>query len=66
MNGTYKNRKEYIDYIIQEATKAFPGTDWNKLRPRMISYSEDDIYRIANAIERFGIESVVEFVKNSI
>lgn len=66
MNGTYKNRKEYIDYIIQEATKAFPETDWNKLRPRMISYSEDDIYRIANAIERFGIESVVKFVKNSI
>lgn len=66
MSQTYKNRKEYIDYIIQEATKAFPATDWNKLRPRMISYSEDDIYRIANAIERFGIESVVEFVKNSI
>lgn len=64
--GSYKNKKEYIDYIIQEATKAFPATDWEKLRPRIISYSEDDIYRIANAIERFGIESLVEFVKNSI
>lgn len=64
--NAYKNRKEYIDYIIQEATKAFPANDWNKLRQRMISYSEDDIYRIANAIERFGVESLVELVKNSI
>ncbi len=63
---SYKNKKEYIDYIIQEATKVFPATDWEKLRPRMISYSEDDIYRIANAIERFGVENVVAFVKNSI
>lgn len=63
---TFKNKKEYIDYIIQEATKAFPATDWDKLKPRMISYSEDDIYRIANAIERFGIKNVIQFVKNSI
>lgn len=66
MSTTYKNRKEYIDYIIQEATKAFPATDWEKLKPRVISYSDDDIYRIANAIERFGIESMVELVKNNI
>lgn len=66
MSEAYKNKKEYIDYIIKEATQAFPETDWEKLRPRMISYSEDDIYRIANAIERFGVESLVEFVKNSI
>jgi hypothetical protein len=66
MSETYKNRKEYIDYIIAEATKAFPEADWNKLRPRMISFSEDDIYRLANAIERFGIEGIVELVKNSI
>lgn len=63
---SYKNRKKYIDYIIQEATKAFPETGWEKLRPRMISYSDDDVYRIANAIERFGIENVLELVKNSI
>lgn len=66
MSSTYKNRKEYIDYIIQETAKAFPETNWEKLRPMAHSYSDDDIYRIANAIERFGIESLVEFVKNSI
>lgn len=66
METTYKNRKEYIDYIIAEATKAYPETNWEKLRPRAVSYSDDDIYRIVNAIERFGIESVVESVKNSI
>ena len=66
MNSIYKNRKEYIDYIIAEATKAFPETDWERLRPRVVSYSDDDLYRIANAIERFGIDSMVELVKNSI
>lgn len=66
MKGVYKNRKEYIDYIIAEAIKAFPETDWEKLRPKAISYSDDDLYRIANAIERFGIENVIQFVKNSI
>ena len=66
MSDIYKNRKEYIDYIIAEATKAFPETDWEKLRPKAHSYSDDDIYRVANAIERFGIENVIQFVKNSI
>ena len=66
MSSTYKNRKEYIDYIIAEATKAFPETDWEKLRPIAHSYSDDDIYRVANAIERFGIENVIQFIKNKI
>ena len=66
MGSTYKNKREYIDYIISEATKIFPETNWEKLRPRMISYSDDDIYRIANAIDRFGIENVIQFVKNVI
>lgn len=66
MSLIYKNRREYIDYIINEATKAFPETDWEKLRPKAHYYSDDDIYRVANAIERFGIENVVAFVKNII
>ena len=66
MCEVYKNRKQYIDYIIVEATKVFPETDWEKLRPKVHTYSDDDIYRIANAIERFGIENVIQFVKNSI
>lgn len=57
---------KYIDYIIDEFIKQYPTTSAEKLENRLSKVSEDELYRIANMIERFGIENVAEVVKNSI
>lgn len=57
---------QYINYIIGEFQKQYPAASTEKLESVLSKASEDELYRVANAIDRFGIKSVVNLVKNSI
>lgn len=57
---------KYINYIVSEFQKQYPTTPTEKLESVLRKASDDELYRVANAIDRFGIESIVNLVKNSI
>lgn len=56
----------YIKYIISEFTKQYPLSSTEKLESRLLKASEDDVYRVANTIERFGIEILENLVRNNV
>lgn len=56
----------YIKYIISEFTKQHPLSSTEKLESRLLKASEDDVYRVANTIERFGIEILENLVRNNV
>lgn len=53
-------RNQYIAYIIAEFKKAYPHASESRLKECMHTASEDELYRVVNAIERFGIEILKE------
>jgi hypothetical protein len=57
---------KYINYIVTEFQKQYPTTPTDRLEAKLQHTSEDELYRIANAIERFGVESLVSLVKKSV
>lgn len=46
---------KYINYIISEFQKEYPTVSTERLEKELLKYSEDDLYRVANAIDRFGV-----------
>lgn len=50
---------QYINYIIAEFQKQHPTVSAEKLEIVLKNASEDELYRVANAIERFGIENII-------
>ena len=57
---------KYINYIVTEFQKQYPTTSAERLEAKLQHASEDELYRIANAIERFGVESLVSLIKENI
>lgn len=49
-------RYKYIDYIVGEFLKEYPTASAEVFERVLSKYSEDDLYRTANAIERFGLK----------
>lgn len=57
---------KYINYIVGEFQKQYPTAPIEKLESVLNKTSEDELYRVANAIDRFGIESITNLVENNI
>lgn len=58
----YKNRTELVNYIISEFQKEYPTCNADRLLQCCRVYSDDEIYRFANAIERFGLTTIMSFI----
>ena len=53
---------EYINYIIAEFQKQYPTVSVKRLEIKLKNATEDELYRIANAIERFGVKAIEESI----
>lgn len=49
---------KYIKYIVKEFSKEYPTTPSEKFEDRLSKASEEDLYRVANAIQRFGVKNL--------
>ena len=50
---------KYINYIVTEFQKYHPTASTERLEQILLKSSEDDLYRLANAIDRFGLETLM-------
>ena len=50
---------KYINYIIDEFQKYNPTVSIEKIESVLFKYSEDELYRLSNAIERFGVKNII-------
>lgn len=57
---------KYINYIVREFTKQYPTISTEKLESRLLKASEDELNRVADLIQRFGVETIGKLVKNNI
>ena len=57
---------KYINYIVREFAKQYPTISAEKLESRLLKVSEDERNRVADAIQRFGVETMAELVKNNV
>lgn len=53
---------KYMNYIIAEFQKLHPTVSTQQLETKLQRASEDELYRIANAIERFGCKAIEESI----
>lgn len=56
------NRFELIEYIFQNVSEYYGDVNESKMRKILGNASTDDLYRVANMIDRFGVGSF-ELVK---
>lgn len=52
-------RYKLISYIVKEFQKQYPTASAEKLENRLMKASEEDLYRVADAIERFGVKNLI-------
>ena len=57
---------KYINYIVNEFQKQYPAALTEKLENVLLKASEDELYRVANAIDRFGIQVLLNQFKEEI
>ena len=57
-------RKQNIEYIVEKFRQAYPDTSVEALKHKLMSYSVDEICYVADAIERFGVETLKEVLCN--
>lgn len=57
---------KYINYIVSEFAKQYPTISTEKLESRLSKASEDELNRVADAIQRFGVEVISKLVKNNV
>lgn len=50
---------KYINYIIDEFQKHNPTVPIEKIESVLFKYSEDELYRLSNTIERFGVKNII-------
>lgn len=50
---------KYINYIIDEFQKYNLTVPIEKIESVLFKYSEDELYRLSNAIERFGVKNII-------
>ena len=55
-------RRQYIDFIINAFQKEYPTCNTDRLIQCCKTYSDDEIYRFVNAIERFGLTTIMSFI----
>lgn len=51
-------RRQNIKYIVEKFRQAYPDTSVEALRDRLMRYSVDEICYVADAIARFGVETL--------
>lgn len=54
---------KYISYIVNEFSKVYTSTLTDSFENKLLQKSEDELYRLANAIDRFGVENLVDCIK---
>ena len=56
----YNCRRQFACYIVNEFKKTYPDTSTERIEEILHKGSDEDIYRLANAIDRFGVKLIVE------
>jgi hypothetical protein len=56
-------KSQNINYIVTEFQTRYPTGNIEKLKDMLSKATEDEVYRVANAIDRFGIEVLLECVQ---
>ena len=51
-------RKQNIEYIVKKFQQAYPDVSVEALRDKLSYYSVDEVCYVADAIERFGVETL--------
>ena len=54
---------KYISYIVNEFSKVYTSTLTDSFENKLLQKSADELYRLANAIDRFGVENLVDCIK---
>lgn len=57
---------KYINYIVSEFAKQYPTISTERLESILSKVSDDELNRVADTIQRFGVEAIGEFVKNNV
>ena len=59
-------KQDYIEYIMQEINKYYPIDEKKNIALNNILWKKDyeELYRLANAIDRFGLDIIMEVVHN--
>lgn len=52
-------KSECINYIVREFQKIFPNSDTKRMKEILSQASDNEVYRVVNAIERFGLENII-------
>ena len=56
----YNCRRQFAHYIVNEFKKAYPNASTERIEEILRKGSDDEIYRLADAINRFGVKLIVE------
>ena len=59
-------KQDCIEYIMQEINKYYPIDEKKSITLNNILWKKDyeELYRLANAIDRFGLDIIMEVVHN--
>lgn len=59
-------KHDCIEYIMQEINKYYPIDEKKNITLNNILWKKDyeELYRLANAIDRFGLDIIMEVVHN--
>ena len=59
-------KQDCIEYIMQEINKYYPIDEKKNITLNNILWKKDyeELYRLANAIDRFGLDIIMEVVHN--
>ena len=62
----FEFKHDCIDYIMQEINKYYPIDEKKNITLNNILWKKDyeELYRLANAIDRFGLDIIMEVVHN--
>lgn len=62
----FEFKHDCIEYIMQEINKYYPIDEKNSITLNNILWKKDyeELYRLANAIDRFGLDIIMEVVHN--
>ena len=64
--GGIKIKYKYINYIVHEFSKQYPTISTEKLESILSKASEDELNRVTDSIQRFGVEAIGKLVKNNV
>lgn len=62
----FEFKQDCIEYIMQEINKYYPIDEKKNITLNNILWKKDyeELYRLANAVDRFGLDIIMEVVHN--